>query len=130
MKKYVENNFASFLLEKGILHICYKEDVSLLLRGAMEIVAQRLILQQGKAYPVLCHIRGLREVSRDAQKYLAVEGSLLIKALALVYTPPLSRVFFLLYLQNFPPIPIKIFTEEARALEFLAPFREPDPIDP
>src|SRR5690554_3543673 len=126
MKKYVENNFAFFRLEKGILHLSYKEDVSLLLRSAMEIVAQRLIFQQGKAYPILCNMRGVRYISLNAQKYFAVEGSLLIMALALVSKPPLAMVYTKLYIKEAPPIKMKMFTEEVLALEFLSPFVLPE----
>lgn len=122
MKKYAENNFASYRLEKGILHIVYKENVNLFLRGAMEVVAQRLVFQQGRAYPILCNIRGLREMGQDAQRYLAVEGAQLIKALALISRTPLAIMFTKLYIDEMPSIPMGTFTEEYLAMEFLNPF--------
>src|SRR5690606_5473828 len=106
MKKYAENNFVSYKLEKGILHIVYKEDVNLFLKGAMEVVAQRLVFQQGMAYPILCNIRGLRDMEQDAQSYLAVEGTQLIKALALISRTPLSIMFTKLYMDEIPSIPM------------------------
>lgn len=124
MNKYVENDFALFRLENGILHIVYKENVSLFLRDAMKVVAQRLILQQGKAYPILCNIRGLKDVSRDARGYLAVEGTLLISALAFVSKTPLSTLFTKIYINDISPFRIKMFTDERSALEFLQPFAQ------
>jgi hypothetical protein len=125
MKKHVENDCASFRLENGILHIVFKENVSLLLRDAIKIVAQRLLLQQGKTYPILCNIRGLRDISRNARGYFAVEGTLLVSALALVSKSPLSSMFTKLYINDVPPIRIKMFTDESSAMEFLHPYAPP-----
>jgi len=122
MEKFVENNFATYKLERGIIHIIYKEDASLSLRNAMEVVAQRLIFQQGMAYPILCNLSGLKSIKWDAKRYLAVEGSTLIKALAFVSRTPLSIIFTKLYMKEAPPIEIGVFTEEIKALEFLSPF--------
>ena len=124
MKKHVENDFASFRLENGILQIVYKENVNLFLRDAMKVVAQRLSLQQGEAYPILCNIRGLRDISRDARGYFAVEGTLLIRALAFVSKSPLYNMYTKLYINDIPPIRIKMFTDERSALEFLHPFAQ------
>lgn len=124
MKKYEENEFASFRLENGILHIVYKENVNLFLGDAMKVVAQRLTFQQGKAYPILCNIRGLREISKEARGYFAVEGTLLINALAFVSKTPLSTIFTKIYINDISPFRIKMFTDETSALEFLHPFAQ------
>ncbi|MEZ4970786.1 MAG: hypothetical protein R2814_14230 [Flavobacteriaceae bacterium] len=127
MKKYVENNFASFRMEKGILHITYKETICLYLPAAMEVVSQRLILQHGKPYPILCDIRGVNDVTGEAREYLVTEGSVLISALALVAKTPLSHLYTEIYALETPPIRLKTFKEETMAMEFLRPFaRIPD----
>ena len=122
MRKYIENNLASFQLENGILYIIYKENITIRLLEAMEIVAQRLTLQQDKPYPILCNIKGVRDIARDASAYLAVEGTVLIKALALVYKTPLSKIFSKLYIDESLPVKMELFTDETKALEFLIPF--------
>src|SRR5690606_35149037 len=120
MGKYLEHDLASFRIEKGILHINYKENVTIFLRDAMEVVAQRLVFQEGKAYPILCHIKGVVNIGKDARKYLAMEGSILIRALALVSNTPLSDILSKVYMKANPAIQIKMFTEEIKALEFLS----------
>lgn len=120
MGKYLETNLATFRIEKGILHVAYKENVTIFLRQAMEIVSQRLAFQQGKAYPILCNIKGVRAIGKDARAYLAMEGAVLIEALALVYKAPLSEIFSKVYIKENPPIQTKMFNGETTALEFLS----------
>jgi len=49
-----------------------------------------------------------------------MEGSVLIKALALVYKTPLSEILSKVYIKENPPIQMKMFMGEASALEFLS----------
>ncbi|XCF04812.1 hypothetical protein ABI125_08730 [Tamlana crocina] len=116
----VENNFASFWIKSGILYFKYKEDVAIDLAAAMQIVTDRLQLQKGKSYPILCDTRGVKSIDMNARRYLASEGAIFIKAVALVQNNPLSRIFSEIYVQgNKPPIPIKICNGTDEALSFL-----------
>ena len=124
MKKYIENNFASFKMDRGILHIAYKENLCLSLKAAKEVVSQRLKIQHGRAYPIVCDMRGIKDVTVDAKEYLVTEGSVLISALAMITKTPLSLLYTEIYTLETPPITIRRFTDESRALEFLRPFVE------
>jgi len=116
----IENNFASFWIQKGILYFKYKEDVDIDLAAALQIVTDRLQLQKGKTYPILCDTRGVKSIDKNARRYLASEGAIFIKALALVCENPLSRIFSEIYIQgNTPPIPAKICNDTKEALSFL-----------
>lgn len=116
----IENNFASFWVQSGILFFKYKEDVVIDLAAAIQIVTDRLQLQKGKSYPILCDTRGVKSIDMNARRYLAGEGSVFIKAVALVQDNPLSRIFSEIYVQgNKPPIPIKICNGTDEALSFL-----------
>ncbi|QLE01996.1 hypothetical protein HX109_10685 [Galbibacter sp. BG1] len=116
----VENNFASFWIQNGILHFTYKKDVTIDLTAAMQIVTDRLQLQKGKFYPILCDTRGVKSIDMNARRYLAREGTVFIKAVAFVQDNPLSRIFSEIYVQgNRPPIPTKICDDTKVALRFL-----------
>ncbi|WP_338356907.1 hypothetical protein [Yeosuana marina] len=118
-----ENDFASFWIKRGVLFFIYKEDVDINLPIAMQIVSDRLKLQKGKAYPVLCDIRGVKNIDMNARRYFAAEGSIFIKAVALISDTPLSHIFSEIYVKgNTPPIPTKIFNEDTEALTFLSEF--------
>lgn len=115
-----ENNYASFGLKKGILFFVYKEDVDIDLSAAIEIVTDRLRMQKGKSYPVLCDTRGVKSIDMNARRYLSTEGSVFIKAVALVSDNPLSHIFSEIYVKgNTPPIPTKIFDNETEAIKYL-----------
>ncbi|WP_428743302.1 hypothetical protein [Tenacibaculum sp.] len=118
-----DNNYASFGIKEGILSFVYKEGVDIDLPAAMEIVSDRLRLQKGKTYPVLCDTRGVKSIDMNARRYLSTEGSVFIKAVALVSDTPLSHIFSEIYVKgNTPPIPTKIFNNEAEGLNYLSEF--------
>ncbi|WP_111309843.1 DUF7793 family protein [Confluentibacter sediminis] len=119
----VENNFASFWIKNGILFFIYNEDVEITLLAAKQIVSDRLQLQKGHTYPVLCDIRGVKSIGMDARRYFATEGSVFITAMALLSDTPISHIFSELYVTaNTPPIPTEIFNNETEALDYLSTF--------
>ncbi|MCX2681938.1 hypothetical protein OOZ15_18450 [Galbibacter sp. EGI 63066] len=121
MKKCIENSCAYISLEGGILFFKYKDQVTIGLKQAIEVVAARMKLQRGIAYPILCDINGIMEVDRDARKYLAIEGALLSKAIALITDNPVSERISNMYVKNYiPNVPVKICKDQEEGLKFLS----------
>ena len=119
MKNRIENEMASMWLEDEILYFSWKKDMEIDLAKAKKIVGDRLLLQQGRAYPILCNLNGLRSVDKDAWSYLAGEGSQLIEALALVYLTPLEYALSKFFMKQISSIPTQVFREQWEAKEFL-----------
>lgn len=123
-KKYVENEAAKFWIEEGILFFEYKPNTILDLKTAKKVVADRLELQENKAYPIFCDIRGIVALDKPARDYLAKEGSLLAKAVSTLALEPVSSGIVEFYIQTSKPrVPTKIFTNKFLALKFLEPFK-------
>ncbi|MDD7888265.1 hypothetical protein [Flavivirga sp. 57AJ16] len=120
MKDQIENQSAKFWIEKDILYFVYKKGVSIDLPLAMKVVEDRLLLQQGKSFLILCDMRGVKSIDKSARDYLAIEGSALIKAVALLVNNPLTNTISGFYIKTSnPAITTQIFTEEKEALKFL-----------
>jgi hypothetical protein len=122
---YYENEFAIFWIENNILFFEYKPDIIIDLAAAQQIVADRLRLQNEKAYPILCDIRGIVDSDKAARDYLAQYGSVLTKAVGIIFTDrkSLSLLMITFYLRiNKPQVPTKVFTDKTTALEFLKTF--------
>lgn len=125
MENSFENEYAEYYIDNGVVRFIYKQNLTIQLAGAMEIVSDRLQLQKGKAYPILCDIRGIIDITKDARRYLATEGSSLTKAVAFISDNPLSQILTDLYLlANMPPIPTKVVSNELEGMEFLSEFIE------
>ncbi|MEQ8420633.1 MAG: hypothetical protein RIB64_11545 [Arenibacter algicola] len=123
MQSYFENDFTQYMLVDNIVHIIYKKGVIIDLQASKRIVRDRLMFQEERAYPVLCDIRQLRRVDKAARDYLALEGSLLIKALAFIIEPPVTDVMTRFYLMtNHPDIPTASFRKISKALAYLGRF--------
>ena len=119
MKKSFENEYAEYGIDNGIVRFTYKQNIAIQLAGAMEIVSDRLKLQKGRAYPILCDIRGIIDINKDARR------SSLTIAVAFISDNPLSQILTDLYmLANMPPIPTKIVSNELEGLQFLSDFIE------
>ena len=90
------------------------------LSGAIQIVKDRLFLQQGKDFLIYCDLRGVKSVNKSARNYFALEGSVLIKAVALLVNPPLTSAISGFFVKaNNPAFKIQIFTEKEDAIAFL-----------
>ncbi|AUP78706.1 DUF7793 family protein [Flavivirga eckloniae] len=120
MIDHIENKFVKYWIEDDILYTVYKDGASIDLSGAIKIVKDRLFLQQGKDFLIYCDLRGVKSVNKSARNYFALEGSVLIKAVALLVNPPLTSAISGFFLKaNNPAFKIQIFTEKEDAIEFL-----------
>ncbi|TGV01406.1 hypothetical protein EM932_15850 [Flavivirga rizhaonensis] len=120
MIDHIENEYAKFWIEKDILHFVYKNGISIDQSVAMKVVEDRLLLQQGKTLSILCDMRGVKKINKSARNYLALEGSILIKAVALLVNNPLSSTISGFYIKTSnPAIITQVFTDEKEALKFL-----------
>ncbi|MGJ5641507.1 DUF7793 family protein [Formosa sp. S-31] len=116
----LENDFASTWLKDGVLYSVYKNGVEIQLEAAKLVRDDRLKLQQGKAFPILCDIRGVKHFDMLAKRYFSTDGFVLIKALALISNNPISEVYSKIYIKgSLPSVPINVFKDETNALRFL-----------
>lgn len=121
---FTENKYAQFWISDGILFFIYKPHAVIDLEAAEEIVKDRLKLQNEKAYPVLCDLRLIKISEKPARDYLAQQGSVLTKAVALLIEKPYSQAMTEIFLKASKPyIPTKVFTSKVQALEFLEAYK-------
>ncbi|WP_111309846.1 DUF7793 family protein [Confluentibacter sediminis] len=121
-----ENDYARFWFTEGIYFVEYKSETTINLKVAQCIVADRMQFQDGKAYPILCDIRGIADSDKAGRDYLAHTGSVLITAAAMLIHEQVSLTISDFYLQiNKPTIPTQVFTSQPTALAYLKPFASP-----
>lgn len=119
----IENEFAEFEIKDNILYFRYKPADNIDLAAAKIIVRDRLAVQKGKSYPVLCYLDALKNVDKDARDYLAVEGSQLVKAVAIIIASTAKIIMTNFYLSvNKPLVPTKMFSNETDAKKYLEPY--------
>ncbi|MEP1486916.1 MAG: hypothetical protein ABJK28_00655 [Algibacter sp.] len=120
MRNHIENEYARFWIDKDILYFTYKKGIIIDQSVAIKVVEDRLLLQQGKPFLILCDIRGVKSANKSARNYLAIEGSVLTKAIALIANTPLTDTLSGFYIKtNNPPIITQVFTKEEDAVAFL-----------
>lgn len=117
---FKSEDYIHFWIDDGILHVVYKPNTVIDLKAAESIVRDRLRFQNGRLFPILCDLRQLKTVTKPARDYLAIQGSNMARAVALIveksYSGKLSRVFII---TSRPSVPTQEFTEISEALDFL-----------
>ncbi|MEL7146626.1 MAG: hypothetical protein AAFO69_09685 [Bacteroidota bacterium] len=120
----IENEFATFHFDNDVLHFTYKPNINLTLSAAKKIVEERLKLQKGVAFPVICYMNKVSGSEKPARDYLANEGSELVKAVAVVVKSPALKIATDFYLMvNRPLVPTKVFRNKEDALAFLKKYQ-------
>ncbi|MEO2127105.1 MAG: hypothetical protein ABGW91_02990, partial [Christiangramia sp.] len=79
-----KDKYAKFWIENGLLYFVYRPITVIDLRIAEHIVKERIRFQNEKEFPILCDMRQVKMVEKQARDYLAKEGSYLTKAVALL----------------------------------------------
>jgi hypothetical protein len=118
-----QNEYAVVTEENGILTCRFKKGLHMDFEIAKTCVQLRMDFSKGRPYPVLVDMRELVSLSKDAREYLASEGSRQITAGALLVSSPLTRTLGNIFLMlNRPPVPTRIFNNEAAAITWLGEF--------
>lgn len=117
--------YTKLWVEEGILFFVYKSCPVVTLKMAEKIVQDRINFQKDRSYPILCDLRRLHTVEKSARDYLAVQGTYMARALALIVDKHYSARLSAQYLKTSkPPVPTFEFTSILEAKEFLKPYRK------
>ncbi len=110
-----------FLGEDGIYRQQMFENVHVNLEDAKELFARNEELSDGTTRPLLVIVAGTRSLSREARSHFSGKESVrLFSAVALLVESPLTRVISNFFIGlNKPLFPVKIFSSEKDALEWL-----------
>lgn len=119
-----ENDYAVYELKEDILKITFKPNILIDNNAARLIVKDRLRFQTYSDYFVICDISQIKRISARARKYLATNGSSLLKAVALISSENTSFALANYYIQiNKPTVLTKVFKKVEQGEEFLEQFK-------
>jgi len=115
-----ENEFATFEIRNDILYTEFKDQVSLTLVVARQVVADQVILLNGKSCPVLLDMRKLVDSEKGGRDFLASTTSIPADAMALLAEGKISLAISEFYLKvSKPAVPTAIFRSKTAALHYL-----------
>ncbi len=116
-----------WLDDDGFLRGVLNEGVDYRLEDAVEMMALHRKMTEGQARGFLMDIRAIRSLPREVRTYFTQpEHAQVHRAVALVVGSPLSRAignFFLGF--NKPAMPMRLFSEDEDALEWLRKVARP-----
>lgn len=107
-------------IENGILIAEYAHGSKIDLESAKQMVNERLLLQDGKNYPVVVHLNGIISNSKAVRSYMAKEGIEGISYGAFVAKNLYEKVFINFFLLvDAPKVPTRVFQTEEEAIKWL-----------
>ena len=125
-KEIITRTSKIWLGEDGIIRwtcLPLKEEV---LADAIENVEAASKISKDKKSPLLVDLRNLKSVDRKARAYYAGdEAAKVFRACVLLIDSPISKIIGNIFLNfNKPKYPVKLFTSETDAIEWLKGFVE------
>ena len=111
----------TWLDEIGILHAVGDPGAETTLADAQESLAAAKQLIAGRSVPFLLDMRGTKSITREARAYyVSPEATQQICAAAMLVDSPLSRTIANFFIAiHKPALPVRLFTAENKALEWL-----------
>ena len=124
-EEFVEFDYFSLWIEKGIICFDYKHDVNFTLDIVKHMVAERIKLSNGVTRPMLLNVKNRLSIEDEARKLLSSkEFSYFLSAGAiLVATPTIRWAVNILVHIDAPVTPTKLFIDKKEALEWLELFK-------
>lgn len=116
-----------FEIKDGVLYGPYPDAIELDIEKVERMVIDRLEFLDGQRLPALVDTTGIKQVTKEARDYMATSKA----TEGIVAAAILSKSKYSIFVSNFfikislikSPIPIKIFSEESEALEWLEQFK-------
>ena len=115
-----------WLGEDGIVQINHFPNSEETLADAKENLASVVKVGKGKRCPLFVDLRNVKSTTREARIFYAGEKSAkAVNAVAGLISSPVSRIIGNFFLGiNRPKFPVKLFTSETEAIEWLKGFIE------
>lgn len=119
-----DGEYAKMWIADEILYFVYKPINIIDIKRAKVIVKQRLEIQNEVSYPVFCDLRAVNNADKDAREYLSTQGSLMIKAVAVLVRDEHAKAILDMYLRTTNKnSPTQVFFEKDAALNFLETYK-------
>lgn len=122
---YFKNEYTEMWIKDGILYSKYTTSLKVTLDIAKINVEERLKLCNGVSYPMFVYGANLKQLDREAAKYLASgDGIKGIKAGAFLAESQFDYLIMSLFVAAFSsPFPVKVFLYEHKAQEWINKYR-------
>ncbi len=123
--RYIENEYVEIWFENGLVYEVFKPGTVINIAAAERIVKDRLTVSAGKTSPIFIDLRQMVATDNRSRSFLASEEAQeFLSAGALLINNEIQRLLMNLWLKiDRPYIPVKGFTDMAKALEWLETYK-------
>lgn len=127
--EHFSNAYSEMRIEEGVMVISYKPELNITLEVAKICVEDRLKFANGRRFPLVVAMKGMKGITKEAKTYLASDDAMKgIIAGAFIVENHLQRlvgsVFISLYVNmNEVKVPSKLFNSKSAAMAWAKPYR-------
>ena len=124
-ENYFKNSIAEMWIEDDILYVRHNQNVVITKEVAIDMVKERLLICENTTYPMFFDTRGIKYATKEAREYTkGGEGMRCINAGGFLVNNAVLEILVNYYLKfNRPKVPVKLFTDETKALKWLRQFK-------
>lgn|SRR5690606_24781248 len=120
MEKIENGSFAYIKFVGDILYVKFRKGKRIDMVAAKEIVAQRMPFHEDRYLAVICDVSNVKFVNLAARDYLAIEGSIFVKVLAIVAKNLTAVSMVKHFLDSYTPeVPTGVFNNKIEATNFI-----------
>ena len=120
-------NYSEIWLEDGIVYtvLNYEMFTEEMVESGIK---QRLAITKDKAYPIYADVRKIKNFTREARQRLAQKDAAFgTAAVAILINSKVQEVLYNFFNVIYKaPAPAKMFTDEAKAIEWLQQYKDPN----
>ncbi|MFN3402695.1 MAG: hypothetical protein ACK40G_01290 [Cytophagaceae bacterium] len=121
----IQTEWFDMYLKQDIIFIRYKEAVTVDLNVMKVMMESFYKLSEGKPFPILSDGRKVKYWTEEAREYQKeVENKETMKAAAILASTYIHKILFHFFVMLYKPnVPVRFFTDESKALEWLSYFK-------
>lgn len=114
------------VVQEGVCVVTWNPGAVVTVRDAEQALAAEAAAIAGRRMPLLVKLAGVRTMDRAARRtFGSASADMGVTAVALLATSPTQRVLANFFMNlTAPPVPVRMFTDEAKAWRWLRTHRE------
>jgi hypothetical protein len=124
MNKIEIRAFSTWLDDNGICYTVVKPNAVISIEDAIQNTASVKEVSEGKVYPLLVNIKEINSISKEARDHFTMQNREPgVNSIGLLMKSPVSRIIGNFFLGlNKSTVPVKLFTDEEKAITWLKQF--------
>jgi len=125
-QSYLENDYVEIWIENNTVIEIFKPDTIIDMEAGKKIIEDRMKVSNGVPMPIFVDMRNMVSMDNKTRDFMGTEDAVInLTHGAFLISSIFNRLLANMYMKfNTPPVPVKFFTSEKPAFEWIDKIRE------